>query len=103
MTDDNIVDIKSKKLNKKQPTKQTTKQAPPTHQTPDPKVEELYQLGLSFDKLVLEAATKGLTLFEIAGIMSHRLGEVVRVMPHKEYQIDLLLEILLKRAGINNG
>lgn len=102
MTDDNVVDIKSKKpkkANKKQPAKQPTQ----TPQVPDPKVEELYQLGLSFDKLVLDAATKGLSLFEIAGIMSHRLGEVVRVMPHKEYQIDLLIEILLKRAGFENG
>lgn len=96
MSDDNVVDIKSK--TKKKKTKKTIETPPPPSN--DPKVERLYQLGLNFDKLVLEAADDGLSLFEIAGIMSHRLGEVVRVMPYKEHQVDLLLEILLKRAGL---
>lgn len=68
----------------------------------DPKVKELFEIGTTIDQMVIEAVGKGFDLFEISAILSHRLGECIRNLPEKEHQADILIDIILKKAGLNN-
>lgn len=68
----------------------------------DPKVKQLFEIGTAIDKLVLDGVASGLDLFEVAGILSHRLGEVIKNLPAKEHQADVLFSIILKRAELSN-
>lgn len=68
----------------------------------DPKVKELFDFGLAIDNLVLDGVSSGLELFELAGILSNRLGEVIRNLPAKEHQVDVLLNIILKQAELTD-
>lgn len=69
----------------------------------DPKVMELFEIGTTIDEMVIAGVQKGFDLFEISGIISHRLGECIRNLPNKEHQADILIDIILKRAGLSNG
>lgn len=68
-----------------------------------PHAMPLFELGGQIDNLVLSYVEKGFDLFEISGIISHRLGECIRNLPAKEHQADILIDIILKRAGLDNG
>lgn len=68
----------------------------------DPKVKELFQIGTTIDTLVIEAVGKGLNLFEISAIIGHRLGECIRNLPDPKHQGDIIIDIVLKRAGLSN-
>lgn len=69
----------------------------------DPKAVKLFELGGDVDQLVLFYVNEhGLDLFEISAIISHRLGECIKHLPAKEHQADILIDIILKRAGLSN-
>lgn len=69
----------------------------------DPKVQELFNIGTSIDKLVINAVQQGHDLFEISAIIAHRLGECIKNLPAKEQQAEILIDIILRRAGLRNG
>lgn len=69
----------------------------------DPKVKELFDIGTAIDKMVIEGVEKGFDLFEISAIIAHRLGECIRNLPAKEHQADILIDVILKRSGLDNG
>lgn len=69
----------------------------------DPQAVKLFELGGDIDQLVLFYVNNhGLDLFEVAGVISHRLGECIRNLPSPEHQGDILIDIVLKRAGISS-
>lgn len=68
----------------------------------DPKTRQLWDLGCIIDALVIEYVGKGFELFEVGGIMAHRLGEVVKNLPDKDKATDIYLDIILKKAGQSN-
>lgn len=75
----------------------------PLIQKRDPLTQKLYELGTDIDQLVIHAAGQGLTLYEIAGIISHRLGEVIKNFPPEEKEkVDIFIDIILTRAGLSN-
>lgn len=70
----------------------------------DPLAVKLFELGGDIDQLILfYIDTYKLDLFEVAGVISHRLGECIRNLPSPEHQGDVLIDIVLTRAGLNNG
>lgn len=69
----------------------------------DPKVKELHELGLAIDALILETVGKGFELFEVSGIIAHRLGECVRNLKYPDQGADIIIDIILKKAGLSNG
>lgn len=68
----------------------------------DPKVKELFEIGTTIDSMVIDAVGRGFDLFEISAIIGHRLGECIRNLPNPEHQGDVIIEIVLKRAGLSN-
>jgi hypothetical protein len=70
-------------------------------QVTDPKVVELYTLGITIDELILEYVDKGFDLFEVSAVLSHRLGECIsNIHDRKEEKVDTIIDIILKKAGL---
>lgn len=69
----------------------------------DAKARELHDLGLTIDGLVLDYVGKGFELFEVSGILAHRLGECIRNLPDKDKALDILIDVILKKADQPNG
>ena len=66
----------------------------------DPKVQELLTLAKNIDTLIIDSFDLGMSHFEIMGILANRLGECLRTAPNKAEDVDVLIEILLKKADL---
>lgn len=71
----------------------------------DKEAQKLVDLGAEIDRLVLAYVGMGLDLYEVGGVLSHRLGEVVRNLPKEniDQALDIYVDIILKRADQPNG
>ena len=70
----------------------------------DPKAQELVDLGANIDQVVIYFYGLGLDLYEIGGVLSHRLGELVRNLPKENIDkaLDIYVDIILKKADQPN-
>lgn len=66
----------------------------------DPQAQRLVDLGNDIDQLVIAEVGNGLDLYEIGGVLSHRLGELIRNLPKEniDQALDVYVDIILKRA-----
>jgi hypothetical protein len=56
-------------------------------------------LGLEFDRVVINAILEGQNLYDIGAVMSHRLGELIKHMPDHTVALIALMNITMKRAN----
>jgi len=64
----------------------------------------LYTFGTELDKLFIQHLSDGAKQSDLAVVCAHRLGELLRTLDEniKDDIIDLSVDVLLKRSGVND-
>lgn len=61
---------------------------------------QLFNLGTSVDDLILHYVKKDFDPREIAVVLGHRIGELVRTLDDKKEVLVTVVETMNKRAGV---
>ena len=61
---------------------------------------QLKDLSDQIDAIVMQAIDEGIPIYEIAGLLSHRLGTLMRNVEEKDRLWDVCSEVLKKQASL---
>lgn len=65
----------------------------------DKRTKDLHDMGKNFDNIILKVLGEGADIEEVAGVLAHRLGEIIRAYPgNKETLLSMCQQVLETRA-----
>jgi hypothetical protein len=67
----------------------------------DQNIAKLKDISDSMDKIIIEAVSNGMDPNEVAGILAHRLGALMRNMEQKSKLWDVCERLLKRQAAID--